>query len=1414
MTLEEIREQLKQLEVKHRLPTKEEGMGTVVPISPALADIEKSIKGFAQVKTPTIPPTKPAPTEPYLRRSFEAPLEKVGVMLRPDQGDLGSLFQETDAFLKQYEVIPTPEKSMFEKFISPAPAMTEMLQEFGPIGATRSDPAARRAREIVRVPPSHPLRLMSPPVQVFESIKDILPESAMTETEGKLGVLQRMAMAGNALAIAAIQALGAGKVLGPRPPKPGQIDLPLEGLPPRGPVKPAMAPEAVKPPVPKEQLPLPFKEPKKVKAELTPVQKEIEDIARAFEDIAPTPAPAKAVAKPKPTPKPPVTEAPPTKKVVGAAVESRLKSVVEKGGGKYRYVQEAYPDIDVPAQVVFDDPTSGTSLHLPLTATRKDVTKKLLESRQKYKAGLKEAAVAKVKAEPKPKAKLEKAAEVEPDIITKGIVARGGAKAKSIKVAKEAGKDVVKFETAKGEKFEVLRQKLTPEKVSRIVRGGLAERVAKTKKPKVKPLPKKVVVEPLQKGVPPEIKAKAAEAGIKSTKLKSRADKLIKDKLESKPMRVTEKSKAPVLKEFDEFHNLRLEADAQGMSVRYTPKTKQVELRAPVTGEKKVFPSLAKAWEYLNNEQGSIRPFSSEIVERLERVSKSGIKGAEAGGFDVGRKVLPMRAAFKSLSGRSIAARGREAVDRVDRLQTIFVRNYLDKKIKPIAAKKGFVTKEVVNPVQYKAVGEALEQGDKLGKVFSDWELLKMGLDKEGITAYKAVRKTADRVYTHVRKVYKETGRPIPAYRKGHMPHRWLGEWEIKVNGKKYVRSNGNSAFQQQGEAIGEAYQLMKDPKNVKVEIKYTGNKDIVNLPETAFIKAFNKIIKQIEKGGSMDAAQLREAFKKGKTPVGFGKHLAQRKGSPGYIPIADNWDSLTRGYATAAIRHAELAKFRHKVLSLAKRIDPNKTPDEWKRALRYVDAVSGVPGKTEMFLNATINYLPNKFGIEFFRPSLRTAARLNTITTHMKLGLLNVTFPAVNAYQNVVTTWPQFSRIMLQAGYSNAQAEKMFARAIATYNTAAARRVRVRMSRHGVLDPKFVRAELGTFKEKTGKEVAEKISLGLSAWTEHHNRSFAAWLRYNMARKLQKMNYKRTYKVSKDFVEEVHFRYDIADKPELFRGPVGGTLGIFRTFSSHMLYKMYQLGQAAKAGHVSPLLRFTGAMVVMGGVAGIPGVYLANEVMGKATGKYPLDTFYDEAPDWAKYGLLATLGIDVSRRVGVGDIFPDDVSDFKGATWSTIWNLFEGWRKPFETFTREVPAFKGPAALLREDYQDVVGKRERKIYTPTTKEKVAIGIGLRPVRASKIQAVGTEIYHKKKRYTELKARYVDDILEAQEAGDSAKVDKLRAKARKDGIRITSGDLRRERKKKKTMGLRRRYKPLPKDIKSRRLRERIRELGR
>jgi hypothetical protein len=292
-------------------------------------------------------------------------------------------------------------------------------------------------------------------------------------------------------------------------------------------------------------------------------------------------------------------------------------------------------------------------------------------------------------------------------------------------------------------------------------------------------------------------------------------------------------------------------------------------------------------------------------------------------------------------------------------------------------------------------------------------------------------------------------------------------------------------------------------------------------------------------------------------------------------------------------------------------------------------------------------------------------------------------------------------------------------------------------------------------------------------------------------------MGHSAAIEYAKKVNDDVNFDYSVADSPSFMRrtGPIGTLAFQFKKYPVKMME--LALPGLGKLNGVQSA-RFWAFQLAMSGLFGLPAFDLIKNLLKSLFGKdLELETKKvigeSSLPTPIKktllYGALSNAGIDIGRRVGMGDFIPSDYRDFTGPALSTIWNVVEAMPKIFTdaNFMDTIEAISPGAAnpikeFLTGETRDKRRGRTRFKYE-TGVEKGARALGFRPTReAVEGDAVRLANYEQAEK-SERETAAIDDFIRAYEKKGAPEYQ--RARKRLSELKITPRRVLEEIKKRK-----------------------------
>lgn len=521
-----------------------------------------------------------------------------------------------------------------------------------------------------------------------------------------------------------------------------------------------------------------------------------------------------------------------------------------------------------------------------------------------------------------------------------------------------------------------------------------------------------------------------------------------------------------------------------------------------------------------------------------------------------------------------------------------------------------------------------------------------------------------------------------------------------------------------------------------------------------------------------------------------FFGNLRHRKGRVGYNSNVIN--SLDR-YFTMSSRYCALQPAKQKSIKLFER-----TFGRWdkeyggKEAManiikRYIRHNNGTPNYLESMINSMIaknDWLLKNLNANYGdRLGVALAGNINGFLSKNLLGFLNVSSALVNMTQLVNTV------ALIGVGHTahgmsalknmSLSDKKILAEVGVPYNIGldtpsgfSKRRSAIEGKRQG-----FER--LRSMISKAGDK-----GMYFFKKADEITRAVAVLGAYNEAIKDKGMSHKQAIAYARRINREANFDYGSSDAPgiyQMFSGTVLGDLGLlFQKYPMKewelMMSLMPHFGKGTKAQKA----RFWATYLLMAGFAGLPGGDWLDEFLEKILGYKPSSVLKmklfknlgdNPVSRTLVYGIFSNLGVDISRRVGMSNMFPDNDSLLEylaGPAGSvipgSIASAMSGdYIKAMKTVN---PAIGNIAEALRGYSTNSKGQVS---YRYEGTEKYLKGMGFRPVGQSLAADMSSATYAEKTRTKNKKQKLLMDAARKRADGEKLTTAEM-TELRKNGI--------------------------------------------
>lgn len=517
-----------------------------------------------------------------------------------------------------------------------------------------------------------------------------------------------------------------------------------------------------------------------------------------------------------------------------------------------------------------------------------------------------------------------------------------------------------------------------------------------------------------------------------------------------------------------------------------------------------------------------------------------------------------------------------------------------------------------------------------------------------------------------------------------------------------------------------------------------------------------------------------------------FFGNLAHRKGRVGY-----NSDVITTidRYLLSSSRYCALQPAKSKATKLFERTF-GRFDKEYggKEAManiikRYMRYNNGTPNYLEQVINTTLaknDWIVKHVNAEYGdRLGVALASRINGFLSKNLLGCLNISSALVGVTQ-LVNTYGLIGSYtgtgMQAAKRMNMTDRKILAEAGVPYNIGLDTPSGFSKRRNAIEGRKessfqqikaYVNAagEKGMFLFKKADEITRKVTT-LGAYYQAIDEG---------------KTHKQAIAYAKKINREANFDYGAADAPgvnQMISGTVFGDLALlFQKYPMKEWELMRSLIPYFGKGTKAQKARFWATYFLMAGFAGLPGGDWLDELLEKWLGYKPSTVLKEElfkhmgdtpVTRTIIYGIFSNLGIDISRRVGMGGMFPDSDSLLGyalGPAGSVAWNgINSAASGDYIKATKALnPALGNIAEAVRGYSTNSKGQVSYK-YKGT--ERYLKSMGFRPVGQSVEADMTSALYTDKQRSKDARQKL---LMEA-------------ARKRADGIKLTDEELTKLRK--------------------------------
>lgn len=731
--------------------------------------------------------------------------------------------------------------------------------------------------------------------------------------------------------------------------------------------------------------------------------------------------------------------------------------------------------------------------------------------------------------------------------------------------------------------------------------------------------------------------------------------------------------------------------------------------------------------------------------------------------------------------------------------------------------------------------GFTADERAQLTKVFNEAltpdEALAQGMDSKIIKFISELEQLDDRFILDQNGLAEIGGTvKLKALRAHYMMSRaWAGDWRLAVKAENGALVNMAAASDRRG-----AFEMAE---RMVARAKQEGQTLSFKRDQIFRIDKFGDDIKALSQINLDDplfqALQQVRRAPKPQTITGKRTFEKQRRGVGGFIgdlePMTEKEiiDQMSRQIQGRQKFLAELSIDTDPILQRELRLLGEESPDLYNQVLSRINDFKGIPGPIvtaiERVIDAPLAPFLGKGAAK------RISSAMNALEFQLTLGMGDLGFPLINAATFMQTQLSEVAFVLkgtperLQHYYVYTPAKgadglakgsvgvldmsKMFRQSmkemIGMNKDAALTRDVAWAIDIGEIAPKFVeefggatsRQALSFKRLLQGKEnfanFAKAASQVLPTLSEELARGQSFIMGRMIGRDFLGLEGRNLREFARQFTQRTMFGYGTADRPRWMAGAVGGTLGLFKNWSSHYIANMALYGgEALTRKNWAPLLWMMAGTGTIAGVGGLPGVGAADNISRFFSDQSLMDNTYEafgmrdssRVADGIWYGLPGLFGTALQGRAGApgADIARDTGFLFSAAIINRAANAkialgsaIDQWQatgeNPLKTQrirTQFARAF-GPRTL----YRAMQSSEERAIVSAQSgnkllgdidfTEKLAFIVGISPVKIDKAFTAHRDLWENQQKMTDTVQSLGTALNDAEQQRDWATVDRI-----------------------------------------------------
>ncbi len=628
----------------------------------------------------------------------------------------------------------------------------------------------------------------------------------------------------------------------------------------------------------------------------------------------------------------------------------------------------------------------------------------------------------------------------------------------------------------------------------------------------------------------------------------------------------------------------------------------------------------------------------------------------------------------------------------------------------------------------------------------------------------------------------------------GYLPH-MFEQWMVMVETEEGMQPIGSGTTLKAAYKEAERFQSANPNLRIYVEPKvfdantYMGDgdaasdakfngSDAVIVSDADYIRLTRAIVENSRMSVAEAQAALDGATRRSSRNRFFGS-LRHRKGRTGYN--TDVIGTLGR-YITQSSRYCAMQPAKTAAIPLYERTFKKSYEEKTRSPMEdliqdYIRYNNGTPTKWEKQLNDWLNSMTwwseNLQATYGDRAALALTNKVNAQVSKAKLGFLNVSSAIVN-----------MSQLMNTIGLIGFEATGNGIAAMKRMNTRD-KRVIIETGVTGNVSMDTVGGFTGNRTKGSDwrkKRATTPLGTFFRAYNDIADKSMVLFKKTDTITRMvttlgayyEGINRGMSHKQAIAFANEVNikanFDYGAADAPGMFRKLSGTVIGdlalMFRKYPIKELEMMAELAPWSKRSTRAQKARFWGTYFMLAGLLGFPGADYLDDWLKEWLGYKPsvlakawLFKNFGDNPFTRSvvYGIAGgTVGVDVSRRVGLADVIPNEASiwaNLSGPTGSTIAQLIQA-------------AASGEGTAIIKAWSPALGHTLEAVqgYRINTRGQIAAryeGLdralklaGFRPVEEAITTDMQSAVYAERTRTKDAKAKVLRDMAEKRVNGE------------------------------------------------------------